>query len=251
MIGHLVSYVLSAAIKDKIFLAYFLLVAVILSLSVFFGSSSLTEQDQFTVVFIAGALRMASVFTLLLFIVFYFRRSFENRDVDFLFSTPVSRYHYLMAHFTGFAALAFVIALISTLGVLFFRMDDPGAVAAWGISLFAELLTLSAVAMFFGVAMSSAVSAALCVSGFYVLARLIGDIIGLLKSSDMNAVIQMLAVVMKAISFFIPRLDLLGQTSWLVYGVEDFPVARLMLQIAVFLGLILSATYLDLRRRQF
>ena len=76
MIKHLFFYVLSAAIKDKIFILYIGLVAIILSLSLFFGSSAVTEQDQFSAVFTSGALRIASAFTLVLFIVFYFRRSF-------------------------------------------------------------------------------------------------------------------------------------------------------------------------------
>lgn len=252
MIKHLFFYVLSAAIKDKIFLLYIGLVGVILSLSIFFGSSAVTEQDQFSAVFTSSALRIASSFTLVLFIVFYFRRSFENRDVDFLFSRPISRLQFVMAHFVAFSFLSFVIATITTIGVLLLTSHDvmPSALI-WGATVFFELVVLSVMAMFFGVALSTAVSATLMTICFYILARLMGDIIGILESGLSNLATDILGFVMIVISFFVPRLDLIGQTSWLVYGVEEFNYIAVLSQAAIFIGLVLSATYLDLKRRQF
>jgi len=252
MIKHLVFYVLSAAIKDKIFLLYVGLVAIILSLSIFFGSSAVTEQDQFSAVFTSGALRIASSFTLILFIIFYFRRSFDNRDVDFLFSRPISRLQFVLAHFIAFSILSLLIAIVTSIGILILTPSELlGAALIWGLTIFLELVVLSVMAMFFGIALSTAVSATLVTICFYILARLMGDIIGILESGISNLATQALGLIMTVISFFIPRLDLIGQTSWLVYGVQDFNYIALSLQIIIFIGLVLSATYLDLKRRQF
>jgi len=252
MIKILTAYVLTAAIKDRILLLYAGLIVVIISLSLFFGSSSATEQDQFSYVFTSGAMRIASAFTLITFIVFYFRRSFENRDVDFLFSRPITRLQFVMSHFFAFSIMAFLIAIITTLSILFITGGNhSAAVIFWGISIFSELVVLSAVAMFFGVALSTAVSATLITFCFYMLARLMGDIIGILGNGISNLATEILGKIMILISFFIPRLDLIGQTSWLVYGVGEFNYLVVYTQIIIFLGLILSATYLDLRRRQF
>jgi len=252
MIKHLTGYVLSAAIKDKIFLLFVGLVAIILSLSIFFGSSAVIEQDQFSTVFTSGALRIASSFTLILFIVFYFRRSFDNRDVDFLFSRPISRLQFILAHFFAFVVLSFVISTLTMIGVLLLTPSElVGSALLWGFTLFLELVVLSVMAMFFGVALSTAVSATLMTVSFYILARLMGDIIGILESGITNIATEILGVLMTIISFFIPRLDLIGQTSWLVYGVQDFNFLVIFFQIIIFLGLVLSATYLDLKRRQF
>jgi len=252
MIKILTAYVLTAAIKDRILLLYAGLIVVIISLSLFFGSSSATEQDQFSYVFTSGAMRIASAFTLITFIVFYFRRSFENRDVDFLFSRPITRLQFVMSHFFAFSIMAFIIAIITTLSILFITGgNNSAAVLFWGISIFSELAVLSAVAMFFGVALSTAVSATLITFCFYMLARLMGDIIGILGNGISNLATEILGKIMILISFFIPRLDLIGQTSWLVYGVGEFNYLVVYTQIIIFLGLILSATYLDLRRRQF
>ena len=252
MIKHLCGYVLSAAIKDKIFILYAVLVGVILSLSLFFGTSAVTEQDQFSVVFTSGALRITSAFTLVLFIIFYFRRSFDNRDVDFLFSRPITRLQFILAHFISFCLISLVITIITCLCVLLLVPSDlHGAAVIWSATIFFELVILSAVSIFFGVALSTAVSATLVTIAFYMLARLMGDIIGILKTGVSSFVTEILGFVMTLISFFIPRLDLIGQTSWLVYGVEDFNFLALGAQLIIFLGLILSATYLDLKRRQF
>ncbi len=252
MIKHLFFYVLSAALKDKIFILYIGLVAIILSLSLFFGSSAVTEQDQFSVVFTSGALRIASAFTLVLFIIFYFRRSFENRDVDFLFSRPISRLQFIIAHFIAFVFLSFVVSILTTIGILLLTPSTLFVSAIiWGITIFAELVVLSTMAMFFGIALSTAVSATLVTICFYILSRLMGDIIGILETGISNMATQVLGKIMIFISFFIPRLDLIGQTSWLVYGVANFNYFLLSSQIIIFLGMVLSATYLDLKRRQF
>ena len=252
MINHLISYVLTAAYKDKIFLAFFILVVVMVSLSLFFGASAVTEQDQFAIVFTSGALRLVSVFTLTLFIIFYFARSFENRDVDFLFSKPITRWQFILAHFVAFSFLSFLIAIIVTAAVIFLSPSGLSVpVLIWGGSIFIELVVLSAMAIFFGIAFNNAVPATLATIGFYILARLIGDIIGILEIGAVNTATLILGKVMTVISFFVPRLDLIGQTSWLVYGLNDFSYAPLVAQIVIFLGLVLSATYLDLKRRQF
>ncbi len=252
MIKHLFFYVLSAALKDKIFILYIGLVAIILSLSLFFGSSAVTEQDQFSVVFTSGALRIASAFTLVLFIIFYFRRSFENRDVDFLFSRPISRLQFIVAHFIAFVFLSFIVAVLTTIGILFLTPSELFfSTIIWGVTIFAELVVLSTMAMFFGIALSTAVSATLVTICFYILSRLMGDIMGILETGVSTMATQILGKIMTLISFFVPRLDLMGQTSWLVYGVSDFNYFLLSSQIIIFLGLVISATYLDLKRRQF
>lgn len=252
MVGHLVSYVLSAAIKDKIFWLFVVLVGVVTSLSLFFGSSAMSEQDQFSVVFMAGSLRFTGILTLILFVIFYFRRSFENRDVDYLFSRPISRLQYLMAHFLAFVLLSLFVGIVTTIALGF--LSDPmfsSAVFFWGVTYITELIVLSTVAMFFGIALSSAVTATLATIGFYVLARLIGDILGILQDGIAGSVMNILSHVMSFVSMLIPRLDMLGQSSWLVYGLADTDLTRIFLQMIVFTCLILSAAYLDLKRRQF
>ncbi|HBR68524.1 MAG TPA: hypothetical protein DEA55_04015, partial [Rhodospirillaceae bacterium] len=68
--------VLTAAVRDKLVISLLVLLALGASMAVFMGSSAVIEQDRFAVVFASGGLRLASVLGLVLFVVFFVRRSF-------------------------------------------------------------------------------------------------------------------------------------------------------------------------------
>ena len=101
--------------------------------------------------------------------------------------------------------------------------------------------------------LSSPVTSGMAVLGFYVLARLMGQLLGIVHSPAFHFPgVDILNGLMQTVSVFVPRLDLMTQTSWVIYGadtVSDF--AFILLQTAAFLALVLSATLIDLARRQF
>ena len=58
--------------------------------------------------------------------------------------------------------------------------------------------------------------------------------------------------IMEAISIVVPRLDLFGQTSWLIYGVGgEIGFAVIALQGLVYAPLIIAAAVFDMQRWQF
>lgn len=254
MIRLLTTYVLTAAARDRLLLMFLLLAVVGVSLSIFMGSSAVTEKDQFTVVFAAGGLRLAGLLTLVLFVVFYLRRSFESRDVEYLLSRPVSRLQFLLAHSLAFSLLATLIAILTT-AVLYMMpsVAEKSGYILWGLSIWAEFLIMVNVALFFAMVLPSAVTGILCCMAFYVLARLMGDILGIIDANaGESALTLLMEKVMLVVSVVIPRLDLMGQTSWLVYGVENaLKWHFILLQGFVFWGLMMAASLLDLKRRQF
>ena len=79
----LVRYVLTACMRDKVFLSMIVASAVAVSLSVFLGSTAIVEQDQFVIVFAASSLRFLLIMGITLFIVFYTRRTVEQRLFDY------------------------------------------------------------------------------------------------------------------------------------------------------------------------
>jgi len=99
----LVTYVLMAALRDRLIVSLIVLVAVGTSLSVFIGSSAILEKDQFALVFAAAGLRFAGVAGLVLFTVFYVRRAFDTKDIEFLLARPVSRFSFLFSHAVAFS----------------------------------------------------------------------------------------------------------------------------------------------------
>jgi hypothetical protein len=267
----LVRYVLTAAVRDRLMLTLVLMVACGTGLAIFLGSTAIIEGGQFSVVFAAGGLRFLGVASVVLFTSFHIRRAFEHKEVEFLLSRPISRPVFLLSHAAAFmllaAAAALLVALPLTLGG-----TNTGGLAAWTLSLVVEYAVMAVTAMFFAMAIPSAAGAALATLGFYTLARLIGTLLGIMTHPPENALFGVLAQVMQVISVVVPRLDLMGQTSWLIYGVAGsggialqngagaasrFMATRvglpcfLVLQGAVFISLLLAAANFDFRRRRF
>jgi hypothetical protein len=268
----LVRYVLTAAIRDRLILVMFLMIASGAALATFMGSSALTEQESFSLVFGAAGLRFLGVFGVVLFCSFYMRRSFETKEVEFLLSRPISRMTFLFSHAAAFMILALMISCGVTVAAFFLGKPDVSGLIFWGGSLFIETSIMAGVALFFSLVLSSASGVALSALGFYVLTRMIGTLLGILSVAPENVIFQMLGYVLKVISAVVPRLDIMGQTSWLVYGVDgsggigmlrnagafaEMMMAQIgiggfiWLQGIIFMLLLLAAAAFDFSRREF
>lgn len=249
----LVQYVLTAAVRDRLILSFVVLIALGISLSLFMGGAAIVEKRQFVLTFAGGGLRLVGIMGLVLFVVFHVRRSFEHKDVEFLLSRPIGRVQFLLSFAAAFSLLAVFMGLAVTGGVASLSSEffSRGQML-WGTSMIMEFVIMVNVALFFSMWISSAAIAAMVTFGFYVLARMMGQILGILDHGTAGVTWEALDVVMQAISVVTPRLDLMGQTSWLLYGVGDGnDFAFVIMQGTVFTILVLSAALIDLVRRQF
>ncbi len=250
----LVRYVLMGARHDRIILSVVIAIVLACALSIFLGSAAVVEKPEFAFVYMAASLRSLGAFGLMIFIIFFFRRAIDNRDVDFLLSRPVSRPCFLVSHIIGFGLVALLIAGLVFAAVTFFgyRGWQAGFVL-WGASYAIELLCVMMVSLFFSVMLRSASVSAFACLAFYVLCRLLGQIGGILAhKSDVDVTHGVLNGIMQAVMLFLPRLDLFGQTSWLIYGpVADTPYAFLMVHGCVFMVLVFCTMTADFIRRQF
>lgn len=251
--GPLVRYVLVAAIRDRLVLTLLLLMAVGASLAIFLGSSAVTEASRFALVFAAGGLRFAGALGLVLFIVFYLRRAFDSRDVDYLLSRPIGRVSFVLSHAAAFTTLATAAALLVSLTVCLLSPHTVGpGFAMWAFSLCMEYVIMANAALFFAMVLPGAASGALAVLALYVLARMMGQILGIVHTGVAGAEHEVLGTVMQVVALIVPRLDLFAQTGWLVYGPDAFPgYGLLLLQGLLWSGLAVAATSVDLVRRQF
>ena len=253
MIWPLFRYIVLAALRDRFVYGLIGIVAIIGSLSVFFGSSAIVEQDNFTRSFAAFGFRLFGVAALVMFVVTYLRRCFENRDIDFLLSRPVGRTRFVMTHAAAFSVIAIFASLILGGTSVYFESGKIDAgVMLWWLSLTIEFLIMANVAMFFAFVMTSSTACLLVVFAFYLLCRLIGDLLGILDRKIDDGMSEIMTRAMEFISMFIPRLDLMAQSKWLLYGApSDISFPFIFGQGAVFLTLIIAATAIDMRRRQF
>jgi len=249
----LVQYVLKAALRDKLIIAMLVLIALTCSMSIFMASSAITEQDQFLAVYASGSLRILSVLGLVIFASFFVRKSFESKDVEFLLSRPISRISFILSYAFAFCILATIIGTAS--GVALLVMSPTLAIYPlflWTLSIIVEAIIMINMAFFFAMIISSAASAVLAIFAFYALSRMMGQILGIIENGTAGPVSQALEVVMNIVSAITPRLDLMGQTSWLVYGVgADVNLLFVAIQGSIFLFLLLTAALLDLALRQF
>lgn len=248
----LVKYVLVAALRDKLMLSLVIVLVVGASLATFMGSSAIIEKDQFTVIFAAAGLRMVTIFGLVLFVIFFIRRAFESKEIEYLLSRPVSRLSIIFS----FAFSFFLLSIFLGIGV-------GGAVYAvsphlfgfghvvWVVSIMIEAIIMVNTALFFSMYISSASSSAMVTLGVYVLGRLMGQFLGIVDSELVDGT-GLYSMALQLVSVITPRLDLLGQSSWLIYGFDDhMALLQAILQGVVFSALVISAACLDFVRRQF
>jgi ABC-type transport system involved in multi-copper enzyme maturation permease subunit len=255
MSAQLIKYVLTAALRDRLALSLLVFVIVMACLSVFLGSSSVIEADQFALVFVGGSLRIAGVIGLILFAVFYIRRCFDNKDVEFLLSRPISRASFIFSHAAAFSILSVFIAITVFLTICLIAPHSIGAGhGLWFVSLLVEYIIITNVAFFFSMVLTSSVSSTLAVFGLYAMARMMGTLLGIADEGIRYTSLEAAGILFQIVSIIVPRLDLMAQTSWLLYGVgADNSVSYIfiLLQGIVFVPLVLCAALIDLKRRQF
>lgn len=271
----LIRYVLTAAIRDKIVITILLMIAVGAGTASFLGAASVAEQQELAVVFGAGGLRFLGALGTILFCCFHIRRSFDHKEVEFLLSRPLSRIGFLISHAAAFMIIGTVIAVVISIAVFLIGNADIQGLFIWGGSLAVEYIIVATTALFFSMVISSAAGSAMACLGVYVLARLIGMLLGITYVMD-NPLMVFLGYVMELISIVIPRLDLMAQTGWLVYGVDGISSIEFMgqggdlrtpwtvwlfehlriggfilVQGLFFTALLLGAAILDLLKKQF
>lgn len=246
-------YIIRAAIRDRLFWSVAGALVIVFSLAYFFGSSAVNEGSTFAIVFTAFGVRLFGVISLILFIINYIRRSFEARDIDYLLSRPIGRTAFVLTHAVAFSTLAVINAiLLGGLVIYLERSHISEGMLTWWFSIGMELIVMANVAMFFAFVMKSPTSCALIVFAFYLLARLMGQIHGILNTTEGLGLIRIASKSMEFISMVLPRLDLFGQTRWILYGIEgQTTLGFLAMQGAIFTFLIVCATVIDMKRRQF
>jgi hypothetical protein len=255
----LIRYILMAAIRDKLLWGILAMSIVGVCLSIFSGSASIVEQGQFVITYMAGGLRIIALLGLALFTVFFVRRSFDSRDIEFLLTRPISRGQFVVSHVVALSCLTVLaggfIALL--VGGMALHYGATSSVFLWCLGITFEMMIVVNVAFFFAMVLSSPVTAGMATFGFYVLARMMGQLLTIMykNPSPVDAadyVFNGLSYVIGVISVFIPRLDLMAQTSWLIYGggiLSDWIL--IIIQGLVFVVLAGVATWIDLKRRQF
>ncbi len=255
----ILKYILLTAVRDKLYVGLFIILLAAFGISCALGNASLVEKSQATIAYIAGSSRMIFAVGMILFVCFYVRKSFENREVEFILSKPISRHNLIFAYLLGFILVAFLIILPLAALLFFMKANIAGSTTGlicWSVSLFFEALIIITFSLLAALILKSAVSAVLASLGFYILSRMMGFFVLTIKipesAADFASTSRILHVILKAISVVFPRLDLYSKSDWLIYGVNDFSDFYIVLgQSLIYIPLMVFMAFYDFNRKQF
>lgn len=251
----IIRYIILTATRDWLFIGLSLLILIAGFVSLFLGSAAITEQPLNQIAYFAGSSRLIIVIGMIMFICFHIRRSFDNREIEYNLSRPISRNQFVIAYFLGFASLAlFATTPVILILTIFFQVKLP-IIILWSLALFFELLIMTSFAILASLILRSAVSAVMGCLCFYFISRIIGFAVSsiiLPKQLQQLNLTGIMESSLKLISIFLPRLDLFAKSKWLVYQSVDLSVFFLIsIQSAIYISLILLMSLLDFKKRQF
>lgn len=248
-----VRYILITALRDWLFSGLFIAILVATAISVTLGSTAFIEEKEMTLAFASSSARLILMTGLIVFVCFHIRNAFDTKEIDVILSRPISRSNLVLSYWLGFGFVGLlltipVIALIALIGV-----GDFSGFVVWSSSILLEMGLVIALALFSAFTLRSAVSSVLGCMGFYVLSRMMAFFV-FASNTGMFASTKFIVLkwILQAISTLLPRLDFFGKSEWLVYGSLNASDWQLyVVQALFFIPLLLIATMIDFRRKQF
>lgn len=250
-----VRYVLLTAIRDRLFLGLLLAVLAAAYISSVMGSTAMVETKQMAVTFTASSARIIIMVGIIVFIGFHMRNAFDTREIDVLLSRPISRTSLVIAYWLGFAVVATVLVIPAVVLVYVMGLINVTGFMLWALSLLLESYLVVSLALFAALTASSGVATVLASLAIYTLSRMMGFFVITTKSGMLfhQAEINIGATwVLNAVSTVVPRLDFFAKSSWLVYGAKSYDDLTLFLmQAGAFIPLLIVASVIDFKRKQF
>lgn len=247
----IISQILYASKRDALFIGTTLLIICCATVSCFLGSNALVEAQEAKIAYTAGFSRVAVILGFIIFVIFYVKRLFENREIEVILSHALSRTQILISLFVGFTAiLATLIVPVFAL-LLLLKVNIINALL-WSASVFCEGLIVLVFSLCCSLMIRSQVYSLVIGFLFYLIGRSIGTFVAYLTLSAQATIYDIGCSILKVISVCIPRLDLFGKTSWLLYG--DYTVSSVGLFVAqtiIFCGLFLCAAIVDFKKKEF
>jgi hypothetical protein len=249
-------YVMLTAIRDRFPVAILVALLAVTAICVLIAASTLSEGLQTGRAYAGEFFRAALVLGLITFVSFHVRALFETREIEAILTRPISRTAFVLAYYAAFAVLAAGLALL-TAPMLMSALGARGeGLAIWETSMVLEAWIVVAMALFCAMALESATAAVIVCLGFYILGRTAQFFLAIAASgygASANEGVNVGARgVMAVIAEVMPRLDLFGQSRWLLYGPGGgWGVGILLVQTAIYVPLLLAATARDLHVRRF
>lgn len=225
----------------------------LLAASLFIESISVTEGARFQAGFYASGSRLACVFIVAITVLVSVARELNDKGTEVQLALDLPRSHYLLGKLAGFLAIAFLIALATSLPLAW--LADPQAAAQWMISLGLELSVVATLALFCIITFNQLTPAASFVLGFYLLARSLTAIrlMGAHPIAGSDSLShQVIQFLVENLALVMPALDAWTRTAWLVNEPAAWSsLLQLAGQAALYVALLAAAAMFDFYRKNF
>jgi len=251
-----VRYVLLTAYRDRLALAILAAQLSVLAGSELVAVAALSENLAVGLATAGTMMRAVMVLGLITFVSFHVRRMEETREIEVILTRPISRPTFVLAYFVAYSGLALLLALPAGLLLGVGYGTWTAGLAEWQASLMLECLVLVALSLFCALSLGSATASVMAASGLYLMCRLGAYLraiseqhTGLLAHPAADKAARLSVEIIAAV---LPRLDLFGQGSWLVYGPGGaWGLGLLAVQTVVTIAVLLLATIRDVNARRF
>lgn len=251
----ILKYILLSAFRDKLFITLLLSIIFSFALSNLIGFTALSEEGQMQTIIFAGTSKIILMFGMIIFICFHINKSFENKEIPFMLSKNISREKFVFSYWVGFNFISVILLfLMSIILFLFCTINVLGAIQ-WLVTVSFEIMIVSTFAILASLIIQSAIFSIFLSSGFYVIAKMMGFFLNAFLITPDNKILSFLInlsnYLLQIISSLIPRLDLFGQTRWLIYGPDYHTLNIIILQSLIYIPIIFFMAFYDFKKKQF
>lgn len=248
-----IRYILITALRDWLFIGLIAGVLIATAISATLGGTAFLEEKEMTITFAAGSSRLMLMIGLIVFVCFHIRNAFDTKEIDVILSRPISRANLVIAYWLGFSFVALLLTLPVMGIVALIGVPDWVGYFGWAASLLLETFLVVALALFSAFTLRSAVTSVLACMGFYVMSRMMAFFVLTAQSPMFNDPKFIgLRFALEGISTVVPRLDFFAKTEWLSYGFTTGQEWMIFVaQAVIFVPLLLLASIVDFKRKQF
>jgi ABC-type transport system involved in multi-copper enzyme maturation permease subunit len=250
----ILKYILMTAIRDWLYIGIVISLLVAFGISILIGNSAFAENNQFSIVYIAGSGRVLFAIGIIIFICFNIRKSFDHREIEFFLSKAISRNKYILSYILGFFIVSIFALLPLIILISIISEVSYSGLFLWSISIILESLIFISFAILASFIFKSAVFAVLASFGFYVISRMMGFFVMTISISDKIVDLESFGkFITKLISIVIPRLDLFAKSEWLIYGanISNSDILTIIIQSIIYVPLMIFMCFHDFSRKQF
>ncbi len=247
-----IRYILLCALRDRLFVGLIAGIMLACLVATFFGNAAFLENKEMMLTIAASVSRFIIVVGTIVFICFQVRSHFDNKELDVMLTRPVTRDAVVLSYMLGFGFVATLLCIPIIIIIALIEPMNWHGFALWAISLIFESWIVVAISLFCAMVLKSAVLSVMSALGFYVLARMM--ILFIMSSQYLGGGIGIMLgkKILNVIAVIMPRLDFFAKSEWLIYGIKTTDAWQwVFLQLFICVPLLLLATTVDFRKKQF